>query len=289
MDSFSIWGVRGRIGIGFGAISVLLTQVHCLERFFMARNFRLLTKVLGALALIALSSSPALAGLSFPAAAKKDGSPDRRRGAGSRNPDCLVGETSEEKNRTLFSMLPQTNTSLTTDAHPEFFWYTPPLNTKARVEFTLARAGDNGEPIYASTFISNGEEGIARLSLPTGMDGMSLEIDQTYIWSVQLTCLFPEQDHSEQSPLGRLDSTIQRVALSDSVESQLKVASRLGQAEVYAQNGFWNDSLSALANVQCNAATRDQSLSAWGELFKSVELDYFTQIPLLDDCDCTCQ
>lgn len=251
----------------------------------MVRSFCLLTKVFGAVALIVLTSSPALA-LSFPAAKTKDGSPDRRRGAGSRNAGCVAGQTDEERARTLFAILPQANESLTTSAHPDFFWYTPPLTTPAEMTFILQEVGGNEDIVYRSVFRSNQKEGIARFSLPSGIGGASLEIGKQYVWSVALNC-FPDED-SEQSPLV-LKSGIQRIAPSESLESQLKVASSLGQAEVFAQNGLWNESLSALADSQCDATTRDQGLAAWSDLFKSVELDYFTQVPMLGDCACDCK
>lgn len=252
----------------------------------MARNFRLFTQVFAALAVVALSSSPALAGLSFPAAKQKDGSPDRRRGAGSRNGGCIAGETTEEKARTLFSILPQNNKSLTTAAYPDFFWYMPPLTEAAEITFTLQEVGSNNKVVYTSIFRSNQKEGIARLSLPSGIGGTSLEIGKQYAWSVKLNC-FPGED-SEQAPV-LLKSEIQRIAPSTSLENQLEVSSSLGQAEVYAQNGLWNDSLTALADSLCNSANRDEGLAAWKALFESVELDYFKQVPLLNNCDCTCK
>jgi hypothetical protein len=250
----------------------------------MARNIRFLTQVFGAVALIAITVTPALAQLSFPAAQNKDGSPDRRRGAGSRSAGCVAGETPQARERTLFAIVPQANKSLTTEAYPDFFWYAPPLTSDAEVEFTLVEAA-TGESIYNSVFRSDRKEGIARLSLPAGLGSAGLEVGKEYTWSVQLNCSPGTADG--QVPV-KLTSTIQRVALSESVASQLKVASSLGQAEVFAENGLWNDSLSALADSLCDAANRDAGLKAWTTLFQSVELNYFTQVPMLADCDCAC-
>lgn len=256
----------------------------------MARNFWFLTKVFGAVALIALSSSPALANLSFPAARNKDGSPDRRRGAGSRAGGlqavgCL---TDGAKNLYALGPAPQEDgplnmVSQTTLARPDFFWYMPPTS-QGVVSFSLKAS--NGQEIYATEFQADGQEGIARLSLPSGLGASTaLEPQQTYIWEVALHC----EPGNERAMQYRLRGQITRVEAAAELQSQLKVAPRLKQAELYATNGVWNDSISALVDLQCDSAQRDESLAALGELFQSVGIsEFFTQVPMLGDCDCDC-
>lgn len=243
----------------------------------MARNFRLLTKVFGAVALVALTCSPAIAGLSFPAAAKKDGSPDRRRGAGSRG----IEECRVDKAKSPFAIAPDSNVSLTTQARPDFFWYMP-ATTTGTVIFKLE--GD-GELLYRTEFQADGQEGIAQLSLPSGIGAVDLQAGKSYRWSVELNC---DIDNPESVKFA-FSSTINRQQTSPELSSQLKVASSLNQAELYAENGIWMDSLSALVDLQCDPAMRDEGLAAWSALLKSVDLEFFTQIPMLGDCDCDCK
>lgn len=128
--------------------------------------------LLGAIALVLLSSTPALANLTFPTQ-KKDGSPDRRRGAGSRPAEtCLVGQTRDQLARSPFALVPESNIVTTSSAHPEFFWYMPPT-TAASVTFELSKATGDQSVVYAADFPVNGTEGIARLALPRGVGGRS--------------------------------------------------------------------------------------------------------------------
>ncbi len=242
----------------------------------MARNIRFLSKALGAVALVMLSCSPALA-LSFPAAQKKDGSPDRRRGAGSRGTEECRVDTAKSP----FAIAPDSNLSLTTQARPDFFWYVP-ATTAGTVIFKLE---DNGELLYRSEFQADGKEGIAQLSLPDGIGAVDLQVGKSYQWSVELNC---DIDDIESMRF-EFKSTISRKQASPELSSQLKVASSLNQAELYAENGIWIDSLSALVDLQCDPAMRDEGLAAWSALLKSVDLEFFTQIPMLGDCDCDCK
>ena len=242
----------------------------------MARNFRFLTKVFGAVALIALTCSPALA-LSFPAAKGKDGSPDRRRGAGSRGQDnCLVDET-----KSLFAIAPDSNQSVTTVDRPDFFWYMPATD-RGTVTFALE---EDGKVIYSTEFQADGKEGIAQLSLPDGIGAVALKPAKSYKWSVQLTCDIEDPESMKFV----LNSSISRQLPSAELSTQLKVASRLKQAELYAENGIWVDSLAALIDLQCDSSMRDEGLTAWSALLESVGLEYFTQVPMLGDCACDCK
>ncbi len=255
----------------------------------MARNFWSLTKVFGAVALIALSSSPALA-LSFPAAKDKDGAPDRRRGAGSRAGGLQAVGCLTDEAKTLYALGPAPQVdgplnmvSQTTLARPDFFWYMPPTS-QGVVSFALKAS--NGQEIYTTEFQADGQEGIARLSLPVGLgDGTALKPNQTYSWEVALNC----EPGNERAMQYRLRGQITRVETAPGLQSQLKVSPRLKQAELYATNGVWNDSISALVDLQCDSAKRDESLAALGELFQSVGIsEFFTQVPMLGDCDCDC-
>lgn len=238
---------------------------------------------IAALVLLLLATAPALAGLSFPTA-KKDGSPDRRRGAGSRDPgaSCILPSQAEGA-PALFAMAPDSNQSLTTVARPDFFWYMP-ATTQGEVTFVLREAGGEQSLIYSATFPAKGQEGIAQLSLPNGLGAIELKPNQPYQWSVRLDC----EPGDNQSFKQAFTSTIQRRLPDSTLAAQLKVASRLKQAEIYAENGIWNDSLSALVALQCSVATRDQGLEHWSGLLTSVDLEYFAQIPMLEDCGCAC-
>ncbi|NJN29963.1 MAG: DUF928 domain-containing protein [Synechococcales cyanobacterium RM1_1_8] len=78
-------------------------------------------------------------------------------------------------------------------------------------------------------------------------------------------------------------SQIQRLPPSPALARQLQ-GSALERAERYAENGFWEDSLSLLVGLHCGP-DRAASLAARQELFASVGLAYFNRIPLLEACE----
>lgn len=245
---------------------------------------RTTTRAIAATVLLLLATAPALAGLSFPTA-KKDGSPDRRRGAGSRDPgaSCIVPSQADGPAPALFALAPDSNQSVTTAARPDFFWYMPATDG-GEVTFVLRETEGQQPLVYSATFPAKGQEGIVRLSLPSGLGAIELAPNKAYQWSVSLDC----QPGDQQSFKQTFTSRIQRLAPDAALAAQLKVASSPKLPELYAENGIWNDSLSALVDLQCSAATRDQGLEDWAGLLTSVDLAYFAQVPMLEDCGCAC-
>jgi Domain of Unknown Function (DUF928) len=73
---------------------------------------------------------------------------------------------------------------------------------------------------------------------------------------------------------------IQRVALSPSLEKRLAATPLRDRPQVYAQNGLWFDTLSALANQRCEAPGNARLIKDWKDLLTSVKLTKIMDQPL---------
>lgn len=230
--------------------------------------------VAGAISLGLLNATPASAEPSFPSRTNKDGSPERRRAAGPRCPhECI--NTDQE---TLFALTPQGNQSLTMSSQPDFFFYLPPLGEDVRLQFELKQGGQR---VYAiATTPTSSKGGIQVLSLADLPDAPHLQAGGYYDWSVTLDCL----PSGESTMRLLVSSGLKVIEPDEQLVKQLEGANWLQQAELYAENGLWSDSLTALLQGQQlsqDAAQQQEAAWAWEQLLTSVGLEYFADRPLL--------
>lgn len=205
----------------------------------------------------------------------KRGVPGRRVGGGTRDPlGCVQGRPPY-----LMALLPQTNLGLTTSANPQFFWFMP--KTKAKVaEFTLYEGNEQTPDhtlVYKTTVAVAGTPGIASLSLPA--NAAPLQVGKDYHWSVTLIC-------SSEQPQNNIsvDGWVQRIALKPSLQNQLTQATPSDRVSLYAQNGLWFDTLTALAELHCARPNDPEVTKSWATVLKSVKLDAIAGQPLMQSC-----
>jgi hypothetical protein len=207
--------------------------------------------------------------------APKRGLPGRREGGGTRG-DQLV------------ALLPRTNLGLTTAAYPRFFWSVPGGIRARYVEFTLYQ-GDEQAPsamlIYKTTFSIAGAPGIASLTLPDDANLPPLEVGKDYQWSVRIARDLNNLNDPQRS--FRVSGWVQRVKPSQSLSEQLRQATLRDRAALYAQNGFWFDTLDSLAELRCQSPNDATVTATWTTLLKSesVRLDRLVNQPLLQTCE----
>lgn len=198
-----------------------------------------------------------------------DGAPGPRKGGGTR-PGCPA------VNQPLTALVPTTNLGWTTAAHPTFWVYIPYQVTSSRpVEFILRDANQN--QIYKSTFQFTGQPGIANFPLPETVS--PLEVGKKYRWSVSFLCT----NNRDEAPA--VSGWVKRVTPSAAVVSQLEAATARERIVVYAENGWWYDTLTALAALRRTAP--DASLdAAWADLLRhrGVRLDELVSQPLVRCC-----
>ncbi len=109
-------------------------------------------------------------------------------------------------------------------------------------------------------------------------DFPGLEIGKKYIWQFSLIC---DPIHGDRSGDMTTRGLIKRVAASKEVSQQLQTTTKpRDRIAIYAENGYWNDTLKTLADLRA-ANPQDLSLSNdWLNLFKSVELETIGKQPI---------
>jgi len=209
----------------------------------------------------------------------KKGLPGRRENGGTRRESCMSGELP-----LLALLLPPTNIGLTTAAYPRFFWYTP-KNIAQKTNFSLYKLDEKSNQrtlVYNTTFQPSRESGVTSLALPSQRIP-PLEIDQLYQWSVSLIC--GSQDTSPN--VITVYGWVQRVALSNNVESTLKQLSPRERISVYAEQGLWFDVVSTLADLRACNSSNTTLLATWVSVVKQTALfkaEAIAQQPLLQKC-----
>ncbi len=227
-----------------------------------------------AIAWLTFSSTATLAEASFPDSRFNDGSPDRRRAAGPRCPhECI--NTEQE---TIFALVPESNQTVTTLSQPDFFFYLPQADADLQLHFELQQRS-SGKTIYGLSLgpiVATG--GVKHFSLAELPDAPHLQPGESYYWEVTLSCM--PSGSSDMYLL--LRSEVMRVEADSQLKQILEQADLLGQARLYAENGFWLDSMAALAQAQRSPGNAHQEAEeAWQSLLTSVGLEFFTHKPML--------
>lgn len=183
--------------------------------------------------------------------------------------------------------------SLTTQAHPSFWFYVPYSLETTPLEFvlqdeennTLYQSGlyQNGlnqsGPSSAATeqlstqLVSNGDRGIIQVTLPDSAP--ALQPETTYRWFFLAYC--DEDDPSF------VEGWVTRSSLSATADA-LADATPKEQAIFYAQNGIWQETLTIWGehykeNMANTAVARD-----WESLLESANLGHLVEQPLMSCC-----
>lgn len=199
------------------------------------------------------------------------GIPGRREGAGTRGPVCVPGSTK------LTVLLPETNIGLTTAEYPQFFWFVPATSAKS-MKFVLFR-GSEQDPaqqlIYEKILKTPSQPGVVSLTLPNNTNVLPLIMGQDYYWSVTLLC-----NADEPSQNVYVDGWVQRVPIDFTLARQIASAQPSDRPALYAQNGFWFDTLSTLATLRCTQPKDPTLAQSWTDLLNSVNLNNIAEQPL---------
>ncbi len=197
------------------------------------------------------------------------GHPDNTEAGGTRGESsCLSSDQS------LILLTPPTNTSYTTRAYPSFTWYVPP-NSASILKFTLY--DENYQTIYtlesnldpSSTIAKTGQ--IMSFSFPEYIGLQPLEINQQYTWEVSLIC-----DKIYRLEDIKVESVIQRVPLSSTLENELEDANLAEQVVLYANADpypLWTDTLNSLMLLRRLEPNNQEVEEAWQKLLRSAHLD----------------
>ena len=205
----------------------------------------------------------------------QDAPTGRRRGGGSRCPEC------QNSDLPLTALVPGTNSksflALTVASRPTFWFYVPyTLTPESSVEFVLQDAADNY--IYKTTFTVPGKPvGVVSITLPPGV--APLEIGKQYHWTFLI-----HKNLQKQSEYVAVDGLVQRVEPSLELMTQLNKLTPRERTALYAANGIWHDALTTLASLR-RTNPQDATLTAdWVRLLQSVGLDNIAPEPVVQCC-----
>jgi hypothetical protein len=136
------------------------------------------------------------------------------------------------------SVLAPEHEALTTQAQPALFWYQSGP-AKVEIELTLT------EPKKAQPLLNlrGGGEQLAGIhSISLARQKISLEPNLIYHWSV---ALIPDPKSRSKDVIAR--GVIKRVEAPADLTAKIENASHAERAVIYAEAGFWYDSLQALS------------------------------------------
>lgn len=154
--------------------------------------------------------------------------------------------------------------SLTTAAHPTFWFYVPyAQNFAYPVEFELQ--DQESKQIYQKAIALPKQPGIISISLPA--DKPSLAVNKQYRWFFTVYC-----DKTKQSPPVYVEGVVKRVNLNPAITQQLQKATPPEQFAIYAKHGIWHEALTTLAQLR-QENPQDATLETqWEELLASIRL-----------------
>lgn len=166
---------------------------------------------------------------------------------------------------------PYSNVITTVSAQPTLFWYIPQTKVKT-ADFVVKDEQD--QIVYQTKLALHDTPGVVKLTLP---NTVVLEMGKEYQWQLVLNC-----------GLGKTETVtggFQRTVLTWAQKNQLAAAKQpLKKAEVYAQAGIWQETISIVAQLRQNRPSDRTANTAWQELLESVGLKDIANEPLIECC-----
>ncbi|MEH2084321.1 MAG: DUF928 domain-containing protein [Nostoc sp.] len=202
--------------------------------------------------------------------------PGNRVGGGKRGCESMDKQLATSKQKQLTALVPvyqfpnaELVFGLTTTSHPTFWFYVPYHVATVSAEFVLQN--EAGETIYQSPISLSGTPGVVRFSLPSTTS--PLEIGKRYRWYFNTYC------NLQQSPVF-VNGWVKRVEQNSVLKSQLETATPKQRVALYATNGIWYDSLTALAELH----RLDPKHSNWASMLQAVGLNSIASEPIVNCC-----
>ena len=151
---------------------------------------------------------------------------------------------------------------LTTANHPSFFFYVPQIPQEEELLFEL-RDEVSGDTLYEVTFKPPQKPGIVSVSV--ARDKSSLKANKEYRWSISVASDRPDDYRPE--------GLIKRVEPNQELTKKLKASSPLDRVALYAENGYWEDSLRSVADLRRQRPQDEEVNIEWGNLLATVNLE----------------
>lgn len=162
--------------------------------------------------------------------------------------------------------------SLTTKSQPSFWFYVPYSLAETPIEFVLQ--DENNSTIYRSTAYRSTvldvgpgatvDQGIVQVTLPE--TAPALEVGAAYRWFFMAYC--------EPDSPSFVEGWIERSPLEPALRAGLDSATPREQTLLYAQNGFWQETLTLAAERYRQNPSNAEYAQDWESLLASVNLSH---------------
>src|SRR5919199_432197 len=170
------------------------------------------------------------------------------------------------------ALQPDTNIGLTITGKPTFFFQ---ISSSSVEEATFKLLNAKGDTIiYEKTFPLTKTGGVMSFTLPA--DAEALDVGKEYTWELVANC-----DPLDQQGNPRVQGSIKRVQPDQKLASDLARASIRDRVGLYAEAGYWYDSLKILADLRSNNPKDSTLISDWNDLLESAGLGQVAKQPLL--------
>ena len=170
------------------------------------------------------------------------------------------------------ALQPGTNIGLTITGKPTFFFQ---ISSSSVEEATFKLLNAKGDTIiYEKTFPLTKTGGVMSFTLPA--DAEALDVGKEYTWELVANC-----DPLDQQGNPRVQGSIKRVQPDQKLASDLARASIRDRVGLYAEAGYWYDSLKILADLRSNNPKDSTLISDWNDLLESAGLGQVAKQPLL--------
>lgn len=205
---------------------------------------------------------------------KPKGRPEQTAGGAARGNCLQVGASQGADGNVsapIAALIPATDGEFTAADRPTFMVN---ISQPGVRQAELSLWDENSQGIYQTTISLAGTAGIVGLQLPK--DAPPLEVGQRYKWTVAVVC-----DVANRQRDAVVEGWIQRGEMTATMTQELNAADALKQAQLYAANGFWYDTVAALAALR-QSRPEDTTIAAqWQELLGSVGLTELAQEPVV--------
>ncbi len=175
---------------------------------------------------------------------------------------------------------------LTTSEYPTFWFFIPDDKSSiTEMEFVVKDESQKPSKTLYRTFLNKPEmPGIIRVAMNKTAE--PLQVSQAmhqkmYHWFLKVRVKCNPQQPPE---LQAVDGWIERVNPNSTLADDLKQATPLQQAALYAENGIWYNALTTLAELRLAKPKDAPLLTELTSLLKSEELDSLATHPLVNCC-----
>jgi hypothetical protein len=165
---------------------------------------------------------------------------------------------------------------LTTQEYPKLWFYLPYTTSFAYpAEFTVLN-DESKDPVYTSAIALPKQAGVIDVPLPASI--AALQVGKRYRWFLNIYC-----DREKQSAPVYVEGVIIRTGINQALAKQLQKAKPLQQVVIYANNGFWHDALTKLAELRQQNPHNRYLQTEWTNLLTAIGLNDLATQPLVSN------